>query len=64
MVKFVKRFEKIKGVRKAVYLPKTLHLTIFYKKRFKRKNIKVRVLAELDKSNLKNSVETLSLYEE
>ena len=64
MVKFTKRFEKIKGVVKVVYLPRTLHLTIFYKRRFKRKNIKKKVLVELEKSNLKRSVETLSFYEE
>jgi len=64
MVKFIKRFEKIKGVKKAVYIPRKLHLTIFYKKRYKRDNIKRKVLAELRNSNLENSVETMSFYRE
>ena len=55
MVKFVKRFEKIRGVRKAVYLPNTLHLTIFYKEGFKRDDIKRKVLINLKKSNLELS---------
>lgn len=64
MVKFTKRFEKLKGVKKAIYLPNKLHLTIFYDEKYSSEDIKRRVISELRKSNLEKSVETLSFYEE
>jgi len=64
MVKFVKRFERIRGVKKAVYVPSKLHLTIFYDDKYKRADIKRKVLIELKKSNLERSVDTISFYEE
>ena len=61
---FIERFEKIKGVEKAIYIPNKLHLTIFYKKDTDEQNIKRMVLSELNKSNLNKSVESMSYYEE
>jgi len=64
MVKFTKRFERIPGVKKAVYIPNDLHLSIFYDKKIKEDIIKAKVIREIDKSNLERSVETLSFYGE
>lgn len=64
MVKFTKRFERHKEVIKAVYLPKKLHLTIFYDDNFDEDEVKRIVLKEIENSNLKRSVETLSFYSE
>ena len=64
MVKFTKRFEKIAGVIKAVYVPIKLHLTIFYDVFFEEEEIRRKVLIELRESNLENSVETFSFYPE
>ena len=64
MVKFTQRFEMHKEVIRAVYLPKKLHLTIFYDENFDEVEVKRIVLEEIDISNLQNSVETLSFYAE
>lgn len=64
MVKFTRRFERHKEIIKAVYLPKKLHLTIFYDEDTDEDFVKRIVLKEIDKSNLDRSVETLSLYPE
>ena len=64
MAKFTKRFERYKQVIKAVYIPKKLHLTIFYDENFDERDVKRIVLKEIDKSNLQRSVETLSFYPE
>lgn len=62
MVKFTKRFERHKEIIKAIYIPRKLHLTIFYDKNFNKDEIKRIVLKELDDSKLQNSVDTLSFY--
>ncbi|MFA5790622.1 MAG: hypothetical protein WC976_06150 [Caldisericia bacterium] len=64
MVKFTQRFERHKEVIKAVYLPKKLHLTIFYDENLDEVEVKRIVLKEIDIPNLQNSVETLSFYAE
>jgi len=64
MVKFTQRFERHKEVIKAVYLPKKLHLTIFYDESFDEGEVKRIVMKEIDRANLQNSVETLSFYGE
>jgi hypothetical protein len=64
MVKFTQRFERHKEVIKAVYIPKKLHLTIFYDENFDEGEVKRIVLKEIGKSNLQESVETLSFYAE
>lgn len=63
-MKFISRFEKIKGVKKAVYIPSKLHLTIFYKEGFSEEEIKEKVIGKIRDSNFENSVETISFYEE
>ncbi|MCK5019072.1 MAG: hypothetical protein KAS32_18575 [Candidatus Peribacteraceae bacterium] len=63
-VKFVDRFNRINGVVKAIYILKNLHLTIFYKEGLDRQTIRDRVMRVLYDSNLEQSVETISLYEE
>ena len=63
-VKFTQRFERHKEVIKAVYIPTKLHLTIFYDESFDEKDVKRVVLKEIDRSNLQNSVESLSFYPE
>ena len=65
MAKFTDNFERIPGVKKAVYIPNDLHLTIFYDEKIKRKVIKQRVMKKLDMlTNLRRSVETISFYGE
>ena len=64
MVKFTERFESIDGVKKAIYIPNKLHLTIFFNSIFNVGSIKKMILDELDKSNLRGSVETMSFYED
>ena len=64
MAKFIERFEKISCVKRAVYLPNKLHLTIFHKDRCSRKDVQRKVFSEILKSNLDKSVETLSIYGE
>lgn len=64
MVRFTQRFGVHKEVIKAVYIPKKLHLTIFYDKNFIEAEVKRIILKEIDNSNLQKSVETLSFYAE
>jgi len=64
MVKFVDRFEKHKEITKAIYIPKKLHLTVFHDEKYTDNVAKRIVLRELNDSNLRNSVETLSVYSE
>ena len=61
-MQFVDRFEKHEEIIKAVYIPKNLHLTIFYDEAKKEEDVKRIILMEIDKANLKESVETCSFY--
>ncbi len=63
-MQFVNRFEKHEEVIKAIYIPKNLHLTIFYDETYKEEDVKRIILIEIDKANLKKSVETCSFYSE
>ena len=64
MVKFTQRFEKHKEVIRAIYIPQKLHLTIFYDESFDKRDVKRITVSEIDRANLRNSVETLSFYPE
>ena len=64
MVKFTERFEKIPNVKKAVYLPNKLHLTIFYKEGADLDLVKARVHSASQDFNFGQSIETVSFYPE
>lgn len=64
MIKFTQRFEKHEEVIKAIYIPQKLHLTIFYDESFDKGDVKRITVNEIDRANLRNSVETLSFYPE
>lgn len=64
MVKFTQRFERHKEVIKAVYLPRKLHLTIFYDENFDEDVVGRIALKEIDIANLQRSVDTISFYPE
>lgn len=63
-MRFTKRFEKLDGITKTVFLPNRLHLTIFYDALQSADLIKRKVLKEIDFSGFNRSVETLSFYPE